>query len=100
MNIIVNYWPLFRDGFITTVELFAVSAVACLIFGTFLAALRVSPVPVFRAAGTLYVTIVRNTPLTLVFLFWVFAYTHLEIAKFSYFVYACIALTVYTSAFI
>jgi len=100
MNIIVDYFPLFRDGFITTVELFAVSAVASLIFGTFLATLRVSPVPVFRAAGTLYVTLVRNTPLTLVFLFWVFAYTHLEIQKFSYFVYACIALSVYTSAFI
>jgi glutamate transport system permease protein len=100
MNIIVNYWPLFRDGFITTAELFAVSAVASLIFGTFLAALRVSPVPVFRAAGTLYVTIVRNTPLTLVFLFWVFAYPYLEIQQLSYFTAACVALTVYTSAFI
>jgi glutamate transport system permease protein len=100
MNIIVDYFPLFRDGFITTVELFAVSAVVSLIFGTFLATLRVSPVPVFRAAGTLYVTIVRNTPLTLVFLFWVFAYPHLEIQKISYFTAACVALSVYTSAFI
>lgn len=100
MNIIVDYFPLFRDGFITTAELFAISAVASLILGTFLAMLRVSPVPVFRAAGTLYVTIIRNTPLTLVFLFWVFAYPYLEITPLSFFTAAVVALTVYTSAFI
>ncbi|SRR6266545_4194041 len=100
MNIIVDYFPLFRDGFITTAELFALSAVASLILGIFLAMLRVSPVPVFRAAGTLYVTIVRNTPLTLVFLFWVFAYPYLEIVSLSFFTAAVVALTVYTAAFI
>jgi glutamate transport system permease protein len=100
MNIIVDYFPLFRDGFITTAELFALSSVASLILGTFLAMLRVSPVPVFRAAGTLYVTLIRNTPLTLVFLFWVFAYPYLEIVSLSFFTAAVVALTVYTSAFI
>ncbi len=100
MNIIVDYFPLFRDGFITTAELFALSSVASLILGTFLAMLRVSPVPVFRAAGTLYVTVIRNTPLTLVFLFWVFAYPYLEIVSMSFFTAAVVALTVYTSAFI
>jgi glutamate transport system permease protein len=100
MDILVNYFPLFRDGFITTVELFALSAVTSLIFGTVLATLRVSPVPVFRAAGTLYVTLVRNTPLTLLFLFWVFAYPYLEVVGLSYFTSAVVALTVYTSAFI
>jgi glutamate transport system permease protein len=100
MNIIVDYFPLFRDGFITTAELFAFSSIASLVLGTFLAMLRVSPVPVFRAAGTLYVTVVRNTPLTLVFLFWVFAYPYLEIVSMSFFTAAVVALTVYTSAFI
>jgi glutamate transport system permease protein len=100
MNIIVDYFPLFRDGFITTAELFALSGVASLVFGVLLAMLRVSPVPVFRAAGTLYVTIVRNTPLTLVFLAWVFAYPHLEIYPLSFFTAAVVALTAYTSAFI
>ncbi len=100
MNILIDYFPLFRDGFITTLELFAISAGASLIFGTCLATLRVSPGPVFRAAGTLYVTIIRNTPLTLVFFTWVFAYPYLEILDFSFFVYAVVALSVYTSAFI
>jgi glutamate transport system permease protein len=100
MHILIDYFPLFRDGFITTAELFALSAVASLILGTVLAMLRVSPVPVFRAAGTLYVTLIRNTPLTLVFLFWVFAYPYLDVVSLSYFSAAVIALTVYTSAFI
>lgn len=100
MRILVDYFPLFRDGFIKTIELFLVSGVASLILGTLLAAMRVSPVPVFRAAGTLYVTILRNTPLTLVFLAWVFAYPYLEIVTLSFFTSAVVALTVYTSAFI
>jgi glutamate transport system permease protein len=100
MNILIDYWPLFRDGFLTTVELFLIAAVASLVFGVVLAMLRVSPVPVFRAAGTLYVTVVRNTPLTLVFLFFVFAYPYLDILSLSYFTAAVVALSVYTSAFI
>lgn len=100
MDIIINYWPLFRDGFLTTVELFLWAGVASMVLGVFLAMLRVSPVPVFRAAGTLYVTVVRNTPLTLVFLFFVFAYPYLDIVKMSFFTAAVVALSVYTAAFI
>jgi glutamate transport system permease protein len=100
MDILIDYWPLFRDGFLTTIELFLFAGVASLILGTILAMLRVSPVPVFRATGTLYVTVVRNTPLTLVFLFFVFAYPYLHIVEMSFFTAAVVALTVYTSAFI
>lgn len=100
MHILIDYWPLFRDGFLTTIELFLFAGVASLVFGTILAMLRVSPVPVFRATGTLYVTVVRNTPLTLVFLFFVFAYPYLDIVEMSFFTAAVVALTVYTSAFI
>jgi glutamate transport system permease protein len=100
MNILIDYWPLFRDGFLTTIELFLIAGVVSLVFGVILAMLRVSPVPVFRATGTLYVTVVRNTPLTLVFLFFVFAYPYLDVIKMSYFTAAVVALSVYTSAFI
>jgi glutamate transport system permease protein len=106
MDILIDYWPLFRDGFLTTIELFLLSGVASLVLGVILAMLRVSPVPVFRATGTLYVTVVRNTPLTLVFLFFVFAYPHLvrppalDFFKLDFFTAAVVALTVYTSAFI
>jgi glutamate transport system permease protein len=100
MNILIDYWPLFRDGFLTTIELFLFAGVASLILGVILAMLRVSPVPVFRATGTLYVTVVRNTPLTLIFLFFVFAYPYLDVIEMSFFTAAAVALTVYTAAFI
>ncbi|MQA09277.1 MAG: ABC transporter permease subunit [Pseudonocardiaceae bacterium] len=100
MDVLLDNLDVFREGFITTIQLFALAAVGSLILGTFLAMLRVSPVPVFRAAGTLYVTLVRNTPLTLVFLFFFFAYPLLEIIDLSYFVAAVVSLIVYTSAFI
>ncbi|MEU4525789.1 amino acid ABC transporter permease [Amycolatopsis sp. NPDC024027] len=100
MDVLLNNLDLFGPFFLTTIELFLLSAVGSLIWGTILAMLRVSPVPVFRAVGTAYVTIARNTPLTLVFAFFVFAYPLLDIVKLDYFPAAVVALTVYTSAFI
>ena len=61
--------------------------------------MRVCPIPPLRWAGAAYVTIVRNTPLTLVFVFSTFGLPRLDI-RFSFFVFAVIALTVYTSAFV
>ncbi|MFF4956555.1 amino acid ABC transporter permease [Streptomyces sp. NPDC001222] len=52
-----------------TVQLTVLSAVGSLIWGTVLAAMRVSPVPVMRGFGTAYVNIVRNIPLTVIILF-------------------------------
>ncbi|WP_410672748.1 amino acid ABC transporter permease [Amycolatopsis sp. cmx-4-68] len=100
MDVLFNNLDLFGPFFLRTIELFVLSAVGSLIWGTVLAMLGVSPVPVFRAVGTAYVTIARNTPLTLVFAFFVFAYPLLDIVKVDYFPAAVIALTVYTSAFI
>jgi glutamate transport system permease protein len=55
-------------AFWTTVQLTVFSAIGSLIWGTILVAMRVSPVPVMRAFGTIYVNVVRNTPLTLIIL--------------------------------
>ena len=52
-----------------TIKLTLSSAVGALIIGTAVAAMRVSPVPVARWLGTAYVTIFRNTPLTLILVF-------------------------------
>jgi glutamate transport system permease protein len=91
---------IFLQGFLTTLELFGLAAVGSLLLGTLLGVLRVSPVLVCRAIGTTYVGIFRNTPLTLVFFFFVFAYPLLDIAPISFFTAAVIALTVYTAAFV
>ncbi|MGW3357664.1 amino acid ABC transporter permease [Streptomyces bungoensis] len=56
-------------AFWMTVKLTVLSAVGSLVWGTLLAAMRVSPVPLMRVFGTLYVNVVRNIPLTIIILF-------------------------------
>nr|WP_202526724.1 amino acid ABC transporter permease [Streptomyces sp. SID5770] len=53
-------------AFWVTAQLAFYSAIGSLIWGTALAAMRVSPVPLMRSFGTTYVNFVRNTPLTVV----------------------------------
>jgi glutamate transport system permease protein len=89
---------LYRQGFVSTLALTVVSTVLALAIGTLLAAMRVSPVPSLRAAGTAYVQVVRNTPLTVVFFFAVFVLPQLGV-RLSFFVFAVIAVTVYHAAF-
>lgn len=56
-------------AFWMTVKLTAISALGSLVWGTLLAAMRVSPVPLMRGFGTAYVNIVRNIPLTVIIVF-------------------------------
>ena len=100
MNVLLDNLDLYASAFVGTVQLFLVAAVGSIAGGLLLAAMRVSPVPVLRVFGAGYVNIVRNTPLTLVFFFFAFAYPRLEIADLSFFARACLALIVYTSAFV
>lgn len=99
MSTLLDNWDLFQRGFITTLQLLLISGVLSVALGTFLAALRVSPVPAMRTAGAGYVTLLRNTPLTLVFLMVVFGLPALGVT-ISFFARAVIALTVYTAAFV
>ncbi|MEU0395584.1 amino acid ABC transporter permease [Streptomyces sp. NPDC006208] len=56
-------------AFWVTVQLTIYSAIGSLIWGTLLAAMRVSPVPLMRGFGTGYINIVRNIPLTVIIVF-------------------------------
>ncbi len=98
MDAVLDNLDTYREGFVTTLELSVLSSVLALLLGTLLAAMRVSPVPTLRAAGTAYVELVRNTPLTVVFFFVVFVLPQLDILL-PYFAFAVIALTVYHAAF-
>jgi glutamate transport system permease protein len=69
MDELIEYTPYLWSGFVVNLQIAAVCAVLSLILGTILVSMRVSPTPVMRAAGTTYVTIVRNTPLTLLLAF-------------------------------
>lgn len=99
MGAIIDNLPLYWDGFLTTLRLTLVSAVVALVLGTFLGAFRVCPIPTLRAFGTVYVEIARNTPLTLVFFFFVFVAPQLGL-KLPFFTSALVALSVYTAAFV
>lgn len=99
-NVLANNTDLFVRGFSTTLRLFVISAIGSLLLGTLLATLRVSPVPVLRNTGAMYVTLLRNTPLTLVFAAFAFAYPLLRIVSLSFFMSAVVALTLYTAAFV
>ncbi|WAX77610.1 amino acid ABC transporter permease [Streptomyces sp. KMM 9044] len=61
--------PTLLGAFWMTVKLTVFSGVGALVWGTLLAAMRVSPVPLMRGFGTAYVNIVRNTPLTVIIVF-------------------------------
>jgi len=99
VSTLTDNWPLFRDGFLNTIKLFLVAGTGSIVFGTVLAAMRVSPVPAFRVFGGVYVNLVRNTPLTLVFFFVAFGFPYLQI-NLSFFAFAVLALTAYHSAFV
>lgn len=100
IELLVDNRDLFITGFQNTILLFILASIGALVLGTLLAAMRVSPVPALRLLGTGYVTIFRNTPLTLVFFFFAFAYPRLELVNVSFFTRAVLALIVYTAAFV
>ena len=99
MDVIVDNLDVFRDGFLRTISLTLLAAAGALLLGTLVAAMRVSPVPPLRWAAVGYVELVRNTPLTVVFTIVVFGLPKVDLTT-SFFRFALIALSVYTSAFV
>ncbi|WP_405794019.1 amino acid ABC transporter permease [Streptomyces sp. NBC_01506] len=95
-------------AFWVTVQLAVFSGIGSLVLGTILAAMRVSPVPLMRGFGTVYVNVVRNIPLTLIILFAslgladVFGITLGAADDFDAlsFRLAILGLTAYTAAFV
>lgn len=72
---------------------------AAFVVGVIVAAFRVSPVPPLRAAGAVWVELVRNTPLSVLFVLFVFGLTKVGVL-YSFFTSAVIVLSAYTSTFI
>src|SRR5438309_655382 len=91
-------------AFWMTLKVSALSAAGSLVLGTVLAAMRVAPLPVLRTVGTLYVNVLRNTPLTLIILFCGLGLgsiiTVADVQTTNYFWLAVIGLVAYTSAFV
>ncbi|WP_405923504.1 amino acid ABC transporter permease [Streptomyces sp. NBC_00035] len=99
MNVLTDNFSTFLEGFLGTVKLTVYASVLALVIGFLMASFRVAPVGSLRALGTAWVTVLRNTPLTLLF----FAVL-LGLPRFGlvlpFEVFAILALGCYTSAFI
>jgi glutamate transport system permease protein len=108
VELVFSNFDLYLDAFRLTIGLFLVSGALSLAFGTLLAAMRVGPVAFLSKAATVYITVVRNTPLLIVFIFVVIGLPKLgilfrsveELGISSFFFRACLALTLYTSTFV
>ncbi|MFB7220487.1 amino acid ABC transporter permease [Streptomyces sp. NPDC002596] len=94
-------------AFWVTVQLTVYSALGSLIWGTLLAGMKVSPVPLMRGFATAYVNVIRNIPLTVIIVFsslGLFQTLTISLGASDFkdinFRLAVLALVVYTSAFV
>lgn len=100
MNVLLDHFAEFREGFVGTVELTFVSALIALVLGVLIAGFRVSPVPPLRIFGTVWVTVLRNTPLVLLFLVVFFIVPQVFFPGMDSYLLAVLALGFYTSSFV
>ncbi|MFJ9521667.1 amino acid ABC transporter permease [Kitasatospora sp. NPDC101801] len=99
MKVLTDNLSTFWEGFLGTLELTGVSAVLALLLGVLTASFRVSPVKPLRTVGTAWVTVLRNTPLTLLFFAVLLGLPRFGVSL-PFFTFAVIALGCYTSAFV
>lgn len=99
MNPLVAEFDTYWSGFLTTVSLSLWAGLLAFTLGTLLAAFRVSPFPPLSALGTFYVETFRNTPLTVVWFFSVFALPLVDVTL-PFFLAGVVALGLYTAAFV
>ncbi|MGW2086838.1 amino acid ABC transporter permease [Streptomyces sp. NPDC001880] len=94
-------------AFWVTVQLTVCSALGSLIWGTLLAGMKVSPVPLMRGFATAYVNVVRNIPLTVIIVFSSLGLNQTlnislgtDVIDDANFRLAVLALVAYTAAFV
>jgi len=112
VSVVLDNMDAVLRAFAYTVALFLIAGVLSFVLGTLVAAARVGPVAVLRRAATVYVSLLRNTPLLIVLIFFRlgapkiglnFNFVDLTVGDFrvnNIFAACTVALTVYTSAFV
>lgn len=100
MQPVVDNLDLYLSGFLRSLGIVAWAVVGSLLLGTVLATFRVSPVPVLQRLGTVYVEVVRNTPLTIVLLVLGFGVPPAFGIPWSFYVSGTVGLVLYTAAFV
>ncbi len=93
-------------AFWVNIQLTLAAGLIALVLGTALAVMRISPAPSLRWAGSTYVTLVRNTPLTVIIVFCVLGLwgqlgiTFSDDFNRNFFWLAVLGLAVYHAAFV
>lgn len=100
MDVIFGNLDLWGIAIKNTLLVFLGGGIIALGLGVIVGAMRVSPVPIARGVGTLYVNIIRNTPLTLVFFFFVLGYPALGLPKMSTLTLGILAIGIYTATYV
>ena len=98
-EVLVENLPFLLEGFRNTVVLVGVAFVGSLLLGTFVAVLRIAPVPTLPGVARAEVEFFRNTPLVIQMAFMYLGLGSIGI-RLSPFVAAAIALTLYTGAYV
>ncbi|MDF1605722.1 amino acid ABC transporter permease [Nocardioides sp. YIM 152315] len=101
MDDLLDQYDLVLQAFWLTIQLSVLSGLCSLVLGTLLAAMRVGPVSVLRGVGTTYVTLVRNTPLLIIFVFIFVAAPNLGwFTDTAFLTLGVVTVSLYTSAFV
>ncbi len=99
MSVLVNNFDLFLAGFVGSLEIILYTLIGALLLGTVLAAMRVSPIPPLQRFGSGYVTLIRNSPLTVLLFFTAFVLPELGVSA-SFLTLGILGLVLYTAAFV
>lgn len=106
MDAVIDYFDpvlsnldLFGSGLLRSLGICLWAMIGSLLLGTLIAAFRVSPVPSLQAFGTAWVTIWRNSPLSVVLFFMAFGLPAIGINA-SFYIFGVAGLIIYTSAFV
>lgn len=88
------------SGFFMTLRLLLVGGIGAMIIGVLVATMRISPVASLRMFAAAYTELVRNIPLTILFVFMVFVLPLIAPNKPPYEILAMLTLAIYTSPFV
>ncbi|WP_336632439.1 MULTISPECIES: amino acid ABC transporter permease [unclassified Microbacterium] len=100
MGVITDNLDLWGEALRGTLVLFVGGGAIALVLGLIVGAMRVSPVPIARSVGAVYVNWIRNTPLTLVMFFFAFCLPILLRGRIDALTLATLALGIYTATYV
>lgn len=99
MNAVTDNLGLFGTGVLTTLQISLIAGIGAFVLGTIMAGFRVSPAPPLQWVGSAWVTILRNTPLSVVLFTIAFGLPEIGVNA-SFFAFGVTGLALYTSAFV